>query len=197
MAAGRGGGVLPPGYTQLNYIEKQANLGYIDIPLVPSSELSTLNLRAEIDFMPKNFASIVNYATIIGYNNNFQAAYNAAGKASVGNAYSTNAFFAENVKCHVTAELKYSGGKYFVDGADTGLLRVYRYSTGTVQLFAATSTQFNAQGRLYSVKIYDIQDNLVYDYVPCADPDGYYGIYDVVNGQFYCDRENQANFTGG
>ena len=48
----------------------------------------------------------------------------------------------------------------------------------------AGSAQYFLNAKLYSCDIYD-NDVLVRDFVPCKNPSGVIGLYDVVNGVFY------------
>lgn len=50
------------------------------------------------------------------------------------------------------------------------------------------------QGKIYSCKIYD-NGNIVRDYIPCLNPDGYFGLYDKVGKKFY-GSANDNLFTG-
>lgn len=60
-------------------------------------------------------------------------------------------------------------------------------TNGTITTDSTVSAQY--------FKIYD-GDTLIRDYVPCISPDGEYGMYDKVNGQFY-GNAGTGSFTGG
>lgn len=49
--------------------------------------------------------------------------------------------------------------------------------------------------RVYSFKLYD-NGTLIRDFIPCIKPSGEYGLYDVVNNQFY-GNAGTGSFTGG
>lgn len=49
--------------------------------------------------------------------------------------------------------------------------------------------------RVYSFKLYD-NGTLIRDFIPCINPSGEYGLYDVVNNQFY-GNAGTGSFTGG
>ena len=59
----------------------------------------------------------------------------------------------------------------------------------------AGSAQYFLNAKLYSCDIYD-NDVLVRDFVPCKNPSGVIGLYDVVNGVFY-QNAGTGEFTAG
>lgn len=63
---------------------------------------------------------------------------------------------------------------------------------GMFEKFAHTS---NVMTRMTSCKLYD-NGTLIRDFIPCINPSGEYGLYDVVNNQFY-GNAGTGSFTGG
>lgn len=55
------------------------------------------------------------------------------------------------------------------------------------------TVNYRSSARCYSCKIYD-NSVLVRDFVPCIDPNGVYGMYDMVGRQFYASKN--GSFTG-
>lgn len=47
--------------------------------------------------------------------------------------------------------------------------------------------------RVYSLKMWDINGNLVLDFVPCIDPSGAIGMYDTAGGKFYGNDNTSTN----
>lgn len=182
--------ILPQGYTQLNYIENNGATAAM------FSITAAVTFSFELEFAPK-LANISQYACMFGQNGKFQAAFTSQGKANIGNATSTDVFFSEDVKAKVTGTVASTStsSKFYVDGVDTGLRRG---STGNVWcLFAATTMpQFPAKGKMYSFKLWNNDDELVMNLIPCIDPNNVYGMYDIINDVFYSSITSTP-FTGG
>lgn len=51
------------------------------------------------------------------------------------------------------------------------------------------------KGAVYGIKVYS-GSNLTYNFIPCINPSLEYGLYDVVNNQFY-GNAGTGSFTGG
>lgn len=191
MMAGRGGGVLPPGYTQLNYIENDAGKAAC------FSISQSLGFRVEFEFAP-NFRSMNGgYACMFGQNGHFQAAYQNNGKAYIGNAASSGVFFGDGVKANVQCQITntHTTSYYHVNDVDTGLARASSASTWV--FFAATTNgNYPARGKMYSFKMWGLDDTLLMHLLPCRNPSNVCGMYDIVNNIFYGSTSNDQ-FIGG
>lgn len=62
-------------------------------------------------------------------------------------------------------------------------------------LFEKSIYTSNVMTRMTSCKLYD-NGTLIRDFIPCINPSGEYGLYDVVNNQFY-GNAGTGSFTGG
>lgn len=183
-------GILPSGYTQLNYIENQSGKNSC------FSVSQSLGFRVAFEFAP-NLQSMGIYSCMFGANRNFQAAFQSTGKAYMGNAASNGVFFIDGVKAAVECGISTTSTSsyYYVDNADTGLRRG---STATTwYFFAATETgQFPARGKMYSFKMWNSNNELIMNLIPCKDPNNICGMYDIVNNVFYSSTTSDP-FIGG
>lgn len=85
---------------------------------------------------------------------------------------------------------------------DTVLNGTYQQGQTKFNLFVLTcnnagnfNSNYNTYARLYSCQIYD-NGTLIRDYVPCTNPSGEVGLYDLENEEFYGNAGSGA-FTAG
>lgn len=185
------GGLLPPGYTHLNYIENDVGKG------ARFSISQSLGFRVEFEFAPNLQSVVSGYSCMFGLNGNFQAAYRANGKADIGNATSSGVFFGDGVKAKVQCQITntHSTTYYHVNGVNTGLARASSASTWV--FFAGTTAGvYAARGKMYSFKMWNLDDTLLMNLLPCRNPSNVCGMYDIVNNIFYGSTSNDQ-FIGG
>lgn len=171
-------GGLPAGYTRLDYIQADG-AQYIDTGLVVNkSDYVRMILTADL-------VSSDNFAGANGY---------MQYKASVGN----------NTKCEITVEYKSNIETIYVDGSQhstTDWTSTYSGTDVKLGIFKMGNSgnswwSGDAQsGKLYICEIYD-DGTLVRDFVPCVNAGGVYGLYDLVNREFYANA-GSGSFTGG
>lgn len=74
------------------------------------------------------------------------------------------------------------------------------YSGNTLWVFAVNTSNTSwfekASAKLYSMAIYADGTTLVRDFIPCKNPEGTVGLYDLVEGQFY-GNSGTGTFTAG
>jgi len=63
------------------------------------------------------------------------------------------------------------------------------HPTGQVTIFSYTTGVYRGYGKVYSLQIYK-GDNLQADFVPCVNPEGIAGFYDVVRKIFLAPYQN-------
>lgn len=68
------------------------------------------------------------------------------------------------------------------------------YASGQVSMFNRSGGQC-FKGAIYGIKVYS-ESNLTYNFIPCIDPSGEYGLYDIINNLFY-ENAGTGSFTGG
>ena len=75
------------------------------------------------------------------------------------------------------------------------------WRTANNYLFGANNTSNNSKAnenfakatRVYALKMWDADGRLILDFVPCIDPSGVAGMYDVVGGAFYKNENSSTN----
>lgn len=176
---------VPEGYTQLDFIESTGTQ-YIDTGFV-----CDCNSKVEAEFVVLDSSDDGAYLYGGGTGTSRIEAYPWFGQIEfnygssspfVGTIYNNKRFYICQNKSAYT--LSYLDGS----GEWTGEHNVQSFTCAyTMAIFAlnrGTVAYPNAGMKLYYFRIYD-NDVLVRDYVPCMNPDGEIGLYDVVNDQFY------------
>lgn len=183
---------LPDGYTQLEYLQSDGSQ-YIDTGFVPNQ-----NSRITLDYQNEgtSFASLcgsqaaANTSSLLFYLNS-TTVYPQYGDCKLA-AYE----IAETTSNRLIYDLSASGAKV---GNNSVSVSAANFSAGcNAMLFVVniggTLDARKAVGKLYSCQIYD-NGNLVRDYVPCKNPSGVYGLYDMVTETFYTNA-GSGSFTG-
>ena len=194
--------LLPSGYKRLLYIESTGTQ-YVNTGFV-----STRGWKATFEWMftvaPSEEQDVLGgYISISGgYQREYVIARNgqwALGHAS-NSAYAGNA--AVNVKYSISASTTSGDGYLYVNGEK---LRQYTttfnaHAAHDVYVFAmcgaGNSAECHASGRLYSLKLFDPNNVLVRNFIPCINGAGEIGLYDTVNGVF-CGNSGTGVFIAG
>jgi len=164
---------LPERYTEVQYISNP-NLTYIwdfGTPLVTFNNNYRTELDIELDFdkiTSKTYFIFGNY--LMYYTGNFPSrSYAIYNTISCGKDTSDNLI-------HLYIQYGYTAGSITVPGLNSFVLN---------------------NGRLNI--IVDIPKSIisVNDYVPCINPDGTVGIYDIVNNKFYTSYDTAKVFVAG
>lgn len=181
---------LPEGYTELEYIESNGSQ-YIDTLFKATSD-THLVMDAEILSVSGNDAAYFG-----SRNENFRNASltfalwyqnNSSRGELLANAYFGN---------YVDDEYSVTGSRVLIDknknvlnigdfSLENPAVSGWKQCDQNLYLFGCNDRGtfgWGPQMRLYSCKIYD-NAQLVREYVPCRNPDGVIGLYDVVNQEF-------------
>lgn len=172
---------LPEGFTQVEYIESSGTQ-YIDT-LVPHAVASKTVLSAELEFTSVSSAYQImgftgNTGSGIGLEKSAWWKASSIPAASVGTRYSIE-FGVEGTNSY-----------YTVNGVTANIARSTTNFTSNLFLFASlnsageTTMNYYCYCKLYGARVL-VDGVLVRDFVPCKNPSGAYGLYDMVNGQFY------------
>lgn len=109
------------------------------------------------------------------------------------NAATTKASINKNERLLVISDA--TGSWNFVSINSSKVLAVPKVSTsGQVSMFNRSGGQC-FKGAVYGINVYSGSD-LTYNFIPCVNPSLEYGLYDVVNNQFY-GNIGTGSFTGG
>lgn len=197
---------LPVGYTALEYIESNRTLGaYIDTGYYPNDKT-----RVTLDFFltrenDNPIDGIFGESSPVGTRFAIYAQDNATFKRFyIGYSQTTKSISLDIVPIYGRHKAIIAGGNGLyinLDGAEVVDTTNRAFTSArTASLFAyrssATQPKTNvADMRLYSCKIWD-GNAPARDFVPCLNPSGVAGLYDIVNGVFYSDP-NGVEFVSG
>ena len=180
------------GYTLLEYIQTDTT-GYQHINTgisVNAGDVAVTAVFAPTSLTPRSGA----YSSIFGRNGYFQAGYTVTGQANIGNATSTETFFALNTKATVSGILSPSQPqKLFVNGIDTGLSRTFE-TNQFLYLLGSDPSAYIATGQLYSFTATRNGSEIMH-LIP-AKHGNVVGMYDTVSGQFF-ENAGTGSFIAG
>lgn len=160
------GKVLPAGYTKLQYIQSTGTQ-YVDTGVVVNKADS---VRMVLD---THLTSNDSYGGCNGYMQ-FQSSVGGGVRSTIDVSYSNTT---ETVTVNGEQKSSQSWASYNGENVKLGIFKMgdanNSWFSGAAQI-----------GKLYSCKIYD-NGTLIRDYVPCKDPSGAVGLYDLTGEQFY------------
>lgn len=175
---------LPSNYTALYYIESNGTQ-YIDTGYIPNQDtrvyaecvlpISTSSTQGLFGSrLSSSSSQQYQFVTQGGY---YRTDYYNALKSMSSTSYGTNKFFIDKNKN--------------VTNLNGDLTHTHEYGTftcpGNMYIFATNnngSVYARSTMKLYTMQIYD-NDALVRDFVPCKNPSGEVGLYDLVESKFY------------
>ena len=178
---------LPEGYTELEYIQSSGTQ-YVDTGFKPNQDTS-VSVEFETSFVDNTTASTHPvYGSATDYNSSaFEFWTVSKGFYTYGSQNWQSDF-------GIVANAKYESLQEKNVVSLNDVTKSFEYQTFetpyNLLLFATRRSsgifiaQSDAQLKIYSCKIYD-DDTLVRNYVPCKNPDGEVGLYDLVGKQFY------------
>lgn len=188
---------VPSGFTEVEWIQSSGTQ-YIDTGAIFSN-----GVRAETKINLTSITSSSKKTPIFGAHNasepygrdylsidsskNFEIGGGAGYRYFKNNTIATNVDYeveASNIPGQeslvVNGELyKSTGGAAYATPFTDLSLYLFRVNTTNDQWFE------NASMKLYYMKMYDYTNVLVRDYIPCKNPSGAVGLYDLVGGEFY------------
>lgn len=186
--------ILPDGYTQLEYIQSNGGAHYIDTGFKPNQNTgiiakfqllsSTGNQTPICSRTSRNAAS---FGVFIDSNSRWTADYGTLRYTnnSIGAQTLINLNFDKNV-------VKFNNDSYTFDAQTfqgSSNLTIFGMNTGG-------TVANNARMNFYSCEIYD-NGTLIRSFIPCKNPSGTIGLYDIVNSKFYTNVGSGGTFTAG
>lgn len=189
---------LPEGYTELEYI-KSSSGQFIDTKLKPTTT-TNVEIDVGIDMLPsaasaffgcyvQSGSSYIQYKIISLSNGNLRAFYGSS------SADFTTKLSTGRHKLSLDAVRK----KGVYDGSEVTFTTTPSFSAHpNILLFAvnyAGAARDHFPMTLYSCRIYD-NNVLVRDFVPCSNPSGEIGLYEMTEGRFYSNA-GTGTFTAG
>lgn len=185
--------MLPNGYTRLEYIESSGTQ-YIDTGVSAKT-----GIESTIEFA---YAKVPSDAAMLGArksgNRFYLVHYYGSFTIGYGEYYTTGVKATAGTKYTIESALLLNVQSMYINGEEAifkGLSKSLDLGLN-LYLFGLNydgTVNYRSSARCYSCKIYD-NSVLVRDFVPCIDPNGVYGMYDVVGRQFYSSKS--GSFIG-
>ena len=189
---------LPEGYTQLEYIVAGSDRPYFDTGVMASADLR-INAKVQPSKVDDGGQNIVGdkdygvtnlkmysgqYGNEIVYNLLGKENRNGSFKPIVGTDYLIT--MDESMGVSVNGATMFTAIAGTAEASDSLLVCNRRYSSGELR-------NNGFEGRIYFLSLHK-GTALVADYVPCTNPDGIVGMYDLVTATFH-GSEGTAQFT--
>lgn len=182
---------LPDGYTELTYIQSSGTQ-YIDTGFKPNQDTGIIakfqllsSTANQTPIYARTSMNVDAFGVFIDVNSKWVADYGTKRFTGTTSAQSLiNLNFNKNV-------VNFNDESYTFDAqtfqSNSNLTIFGRNTGGTVQ--------YTAKMKLYSCEIYD-NGTLIRNFIPCKNPSGTIGLYDIVNGIFY-QNAGTGDFTAG
>lgn len=187
---------LPKGYTELEHIESTGTQ-YIDTGFVPDG-----NTRVIMDVQLTSIGSVENSSNAVFFGSRATVSSQnysmmcAAGALRTGYNKTNESPFSIDPLTRVTIDK--DGETTTINGETHSFTAATFEAPGNMYLLALNqkgTLRWLASAKLYSCQVYD-NGTLVRDYVPCINPSGVVGLYDMANGVFYADAAGGAFIAG-
>lgn len=195
-----GTSLLPTGYTPVEYIKSTLGtngMPYIDTGFKPNQN-TRVTVKVNVDSTEqtlRNFfgVSISGKYFYFGYANSYNVAGFASNSVSVCERMN-GSFVIDMDKNKFTA--RYSDSS--TNNATYTFTSTTFSSSVSLLLFASNGSYGVSSHSVFSMYYAKIYDNgtLVRDYIPCVNPSGEAGMYDLVTNQFYGDSDTSGYSNG-
>lgn len=190
---------LPNGYTELEYIEASKS----DFTCINTGRTLSEGARYVIDFelTAKGGTSYIK-ALLWADGTNSSLLYQAGNGSHIsitdGGTTYTNKYLDTDtsVPKRLKADIDIPNNTFTLNGTVYDISSPSQFSQfPIIMLMGNANANYSIQGKLYSYKSYE-NSALVQELVPCSDPSGNIGLYNLVNGSFYANAGTGA-FTAG
>lgn len=186
---------LPDGYTQVEYIQSNGEQ-YINTGLKPNNKY-----RVIMDFQltsVSGWACLFGSSDTVGNVNSYALWYTGAAFAYYFGTNS-NTTFPTTIDNFGEHHFESNGNTATIDGSTVTVTNATFSGSQPLYLFAVNyggTAQHFASGKWKPCKIYNENGTLVRHYIPCINPSGMVGLYDLVDGVFD-GNAGTGTFTAG
>ena len=179
---------LPEGYTEVEYVQTDGNI-FINSGLKPAAKMSMVMDVEKTESIP--YSAYLFYALSYTTSNGrktYRALRLSFGGSSINGymgSYTTGYDYTiskDNSLRRMDASFDYNTGRIAVDNDYYQFGIPSFFPTNNIFLLG-DSTASKTKAKLYSCK-FKTGDNLIRDFVPCINPSGVVGLYDLINGGF-------------
>lgn len=186
--------ILPDGYTQLEYIQSNGGAHYIDTGFKPNQNTGIIakfqllsSTGNQTPIFSRTSRNVASFGVFLDSNSKWIADYGTLRytNSSIGAQTLINLNFDKNV-------VKFNNDSYTFDAQTfqgSSNLTIFGMKTGG-------TVANNARMNFYSCEIYD-NGTLIRSFIPCKNPSGTIGLYDIVNSKFYTNVGSGGTFTAG
>ena len=186
--------ILPDGYTQLEYIQSNGGAHYIDTGFKPNQNTGIIakfqllsSTGNQTPIFSRTSRNVASFGVFLDSNSRWTADYGTLRYTnnSIGAQTLINLNFDKNV-------VKFNNDSYTFDTQTfqgSSNLTIFGMNTGG-------TVANNARMNFYSCEIYD-NGTLIRSFIPCKNPSGAIGLYDIVNSKFYTNVGSGGTFTAG
>lgn len=186
-------GRLPQGYTELNHI-RSSGTQYIDTGFAPNQDSRVV---MDIESVASH-GDVPLFGARVAYKNTAYSMW--LRDAAIQTDYNAESGMLNLTTTRIRFQIDKNKNITTAAGVTTAQSATTFQSAYTAYLFALNQAgQPNASGmvsiKMYSCQMYD-NGTLVRDFVPCTDPSGIAGLYDLANGKFYRST-GTADFIAG
>lgn len=191
---------LPAGYTELEYIASPNGQCVID-----TGQKLQKNIKTVIDFEPLSAPTSTDAMIVWNYYGSAALTYSTewlnSGSLSgvaglIGYGANWKTVNANTTPRRMTVEMDNNTGTIKADGQSvTFAQQVYNAGSPNVFLFGTSGGAMTLKAKLYSCKIY-LGSSAARDFVPCKNPSGVVGLYDLVTKAFFKSTTSTAFVAG-
>lgn len=187
---------LPAGYTELEYIQSSGTQ-YINTGRKPTSTIKlTMDIEPTVAATStiKYFCS--SYYLLNGTGYYFQLRWNSGLRVCTGNIV-VKTVSSDATPRRMTAVVDYPNKIAYIEGESEVAITALSIHTAmqTLTLLGPATGSNGVSARLYYAKLEDA--DTVSEYIPCINPSGKIGLYDIIGGAFYGNAGTGAVFTAG
>lgn len=172
---------LPSGYIELDYIESTGTQ-YIELDLPITKDTIC---RIKFNMTKDTGSCIMGSSPQFRFFNAYDCTYldwgrgTGGGRINGGSIKSGRLYYIEFGDFYVK---NLDTGENIISGESWG--DTIRYYSDPIMIMNATGVVSVAKGKVYYAQVYET-GTLVLDLLPCINPDGKVGLYDLVKGKFY------------
>lgn len=187
---------LPAGYTEVEYIAATGGNCTVNTGIAPTTQ----NVKTIIDFEPTSAPTSTNALIAWSYYGaarfNYSVAWTQTGITGRLGAGTYSTVNPNTARRRMTVTMDNYNGIITADGQSASFTqKQYNPNAPNVFLFGVSGGSSTLKGKLYSCKMY-VNNSLTRDFVPCKNPSGISGLYDLVSKAFFGSATSTA-FTAG
>ena len=186
--------ILPDGYTQLEYIQSNGGAHYIDTGFKPNQNTGIIakfqllsSTGNQTPIFSRTSRNVASFGVFLDSNSKWTADYGTL--RYTNSSISAQTLISLNFNKNV---VKFNNNSYTFDAQTfqgSSNLTIFGMNTGG-------TVANNARMKFYSCEIYD-NGTLIRSFIPCKNPSGTIGLYDIVNSKFYTNVGSGGTFTAG